>query len=36
MTSTRDPENPIVAQPDPDLSFQRFIDQLTGYVKCSI
>mgnify|MGYP002344773954 CR=1 FL=1 len=34
ITATRDPENPIVTQPNPDLSFQRFIDQLTGHAKC--
>lgn len=36
ITSTRDPENPIVTQPNPDLSFERFIDQLTGHVKSFI
>ncbi|MEA4882439.1 MAG: PaeR7I family type II restriction endonuclease [Clostridia bacterium] len=34
ITSTRDPENPTVTQPNPDLSFQRFVDHLIGHVKC--
>lgn len=34
VTSTRDSRNPIVSQPNPDLSFQRFIGSLVGSVKC--